>query len=36
MCYIDAYERKNQSSICDDESSGGGCTLPTNSTTEAL
>ena len=36
MCYIDAYERENQSSSCDDVSSGGGCPLPTNSTNEAL
>ena len=30
MCYIDSYEREYQSSSCDDESSGGGCPLPTN------
>ena len=36
MCSIDAYEKEHQSSICDDISSGGGCPLPKNSTTEAL
>ena len=36
MCFIDAYERENQSSICDDGRRGGGCPLPKNSTTAAL
>ena len=36
MCSIDAYEREHQSSRCDDGNSGGGCPLPTTSTTEAL
>ena len=36
MCSIYAYERENQSSICYDGSSGGGCPLPKNSTTSAL
>ena len=36
MCSIDAYERENQSSIFDDVSSGWGCPLPTNSTTQEL
>ena len=36
MCYINAYERKNESSSCDDGRNGGGCLLPTSSTTEAL
>ena len=35
MCSIDAYE-KNNSSEHDDGSSGCGCPLPSNSTTEAL
>ena len=33
---IDAYGRENQSYIFDDGSSGGGCSLPINSTTVAL
>ena len=33
MCSIDAYEKENQSYICDYGSSGGSFTLPTNSTT---
>ena len=36
MCSVDLYERENQSSICDDGSSGGGCPLPITSTTEEL
>ena len=36
ICSIDAHEREHQSYICDDGSSGGGCPLPINSTTEAL
>ena len=36
MCSIDAYERENKSSSCDDVISGGGFPLPTNPTTEAL
>ena len=36
MCSIDLYERENQSSSCDDVSSGGGCPLPITSTNEAL
>ena len=36
MCSIDAFEKQNQSYRCDDGRSGGGCPLPTNSTTEAL
>ena len=36
MCSIDAYKKENQSSSCYDGSSGGGCPLPSNSTTEAL
>ena len=36
MCYIDLSEIYHQSSSCDDESSGGGCPLPTTSTTELL
>ena len=36
ICSLDAYEIENQSSSCDDVRSGGGCPLPTNSTTEAL
>ena len=36
MCSIDAYEIENQSHGCDNGSSGGGCPLPTNSTTSAL
>ena len=36
MCSIYAYARYHQSSTCDDGISGGGCPLPTNSTTEAL
>ena len=36
MCYIDAYERENKSSICDDGSSGRSFPLPITSTTEAL
>ena len=36
MCFIDTYERENQKYRCDDGSRGGGCPLPTNSTTEAL
>ena len=36
MCSIDEYEGENQSSICDDGRSGGGCPPPINSTTEAL
>ena len=35
MFSIDAYEKEHQSSY-DDVSSGGGCSLPSNSTTEAL
>ena len=35
MCYIDAYRKQHQSSICDYGRSGGGCPLPTNPTTEA-
>ena len=35
MCFIDAHKNEHPSS-CDDGSSGGGCTLPSNSTTEAL
>ena len=31
MVSIDAYERGNQSSSCDNDISGGGCPLPTNS-----
>ena len=33
---IDAYGRDIQSSSCDGGSSGGGCPLPTNSTTKAF
>ena len=36
MCSIDAYERENQSSSCDDGRSSVGFPLPTNSTTAAL
>ena len=36
MCYIDAYERENQSSSFYDLSSGRGCPLTITSTTEAL
>ena len=36
MCSIYAYERENKSTSCDDGRSGGGCSLRTNSTTEAL
>ena len=36
MCSIDAYERYNQLSSCDYGISGGGCPLPTNSTTASL
>ena len=36
MCSIDSYESENQSYICYDGSSGGGCPLQTNSTIEAL
>ena len=35
MCSIDSNGNENQSAICDGIS-GWGCTLPTNSTTEAL
>ena len=35
MCSIDSHGKYNQSS-CDDVSSGGGCSLPSNSTTEEL
>ena len=35
MCSIDAHKKEHQSS-CGDGSSGGGCPLPSNSTTEAL
>ena len=35
MCSIDAREKEHQSS-CDDGSSGRGCLLPSNPTTEAL
>ena len=35
MCSIDAYEKYHQS-YCYDIRSGGGCPLPSNSTTEAL
>ena len=35
MCSIDAHEKEYQS-YCDYGSSGGGCSLPSNSTTEAL
>ena len=33
MSSIDEYEIEHQSSIYDDDISGGGCTLPTTSTT---
>ena len=36
MCSIDENERDHKSSSRDDGSSGGGCSLPTTSTTEAL
>ena len=36
MYSIDAYERENQPSSYDDVISGGGCPLPSNSTTSAL
>ena len=36
ICYIDAYERYHQSSSCGNGISGGGCPLPTTSTTEVL
>ena len=36
MCFIDVFEIENQSSSCDYVSSGGGCPLPTNSTTSTL
>ena len=36
MCSIDAYERETQPSSCDDDISGEGCPLPTNSTIAAL
>ena len=36
MCSIDAYERENKPSRCDDVSSGGGFALPKHSTKEAL
>ena len=36
MCFIDEYETDHESCSCDDGRSGGGCPLPTNSTTEAL
>ena len=36
MVFIDTYERENKSSSYDNGSSGGGCPLPINSTTEAL
>ena len=36
MCFIDAYERENQQSSCDDDSNGGGCPLPKKPTTTAL
>ena len=32
MCFSDAYEKEHPSS-CDDDSSSGGCPLPSNSTT---
>ena len=32
-CYIDTYERENQSYSFDDSSSGRSCPLPTNSKT---
>ena len=35
MCPIDAHEKEHQSS-CYDGSSGKGCPIPSNSTTEAL
>ena len=35
MCSIDAHKKEHQSS-CGDGSSGGGCPLLSNSTTEAL
>ena len=35
MCSIDAHEKEHPSS-CDDGIIGGGCPLPSNSTTEAL
>ena len=35
MCSIDAHGKEHQSS-CDDGIIGGGCPLPSNSTTEAL
>ena len=35
MCSIDVHERENQS-FCNDGISGGGCPLPSNSTTEAF
>ena len=35
MCSIDANEKEHQSSF-DDGSSGGGCPIPSNSTTESL
>ena len=35
MCYIDAH-RKYNPQFCDGGSSGGGCPLPSNSTTETL
>ena len=33
MCFIDAHEKENKSS-CDNGMIGGGCPLPSNSTTE--
>ena len=36
MCYIDEYEKDNQSSSCDNGISGRVCPIPSNSTTEAL
>ena len=35
-CSIDAYGKYNQSASCDNVSSGGGCKLTTNTTTEVL
>ena len=35
MCYIGSHEKDHQSS-CYDGNSGGGCTPPSNSTTESL
>ena len=36
ICYIDSYEIDHTSYSCYDVIRGGGCPLPTTSTTEAL